>query len=228
MMKMKKILCIALSMLILVFPFSNMIIAENMYLRGDIDNNGSFNVIDLVLFRKYLLNVVNIELYPADMNVDGLVDIRDFIRMKKYFLGDVLHNNSMNVGMSWTILDDAEGMPIVSFVGFRIYTNCYVRTACLPGRYTTEISAYISTDINPNPELDSPELNIASTTINDRAIEMSDNEFNIVPVDKIFASNIAYSQIHIPELSKYECLFIVMLNDKAINPYRETENIFYF
>ncbi len=224
----KKVLSYFLVFSLLISLFSSNISAENAYVRGDLDNNGAFNAIDLVLLRKYLFNGMTTQSYSADINVDNIIDLRDLVRMKKYLTGDVTHSNSTNVGMSWVILDGDGDVPIVSGVGYRIYTNCYTRTVCSPDRYVTEVSAYISTDRNPNPELDSPQLTIATTTINDDAVNMEVNHNNIVPENKIFESKISYSEINVPNRSTYSCLFTVMMTDKCISPYRETTNIFDF
>ena len=224
----KRILSCFLVFSLLSSLFLNNVFAEDRYVRGDIDDNGVFNAVDLVLLRKHLFNNTNIPSYTADINVDDAIDLRDLVRMKKYLIGDVLHDNSTNVGMSWVILDGDSEVPIVSGVGYRIYTNCYTRTVCLPDRYVTEVSAYISTDRNPNPELDDPKLTIANTTINNNVVNMNINNNNIVPENKIFQSKISHSKINVPERSTYSCLFTVMLTDKTISPYRETTNTFDF
>ncbi|MDE5771384.1 MAG: dockerin type I repeat-containing protein [Ruminococcus sp.] len=53
---------------------------------GDVNGDGSFNVADVVLFQKWLLNVPDVNLYnwmAADLYMDGKLDVFDLCLMKK-------------------------------------------------------------------------------------------------------------------------------------------------
>jgi hypothetical protein len=58
-------------------------------LLGDINQDGEVNAIDLLLAKKYVLNILTLEGQPytnADVTVDGEVDASDLLMMKKYIL----------------------------------------------------------------------------------------------------------------------------------------------
>ena len=60
---------------------------KNDYLKGDIDNNGVVNAVDLVLLKKYLLLAISENEAPyADVNGSGVVDIMDFVALVRLFL----------------------------------------------------------------------------------------------------------------------------------------------
>jgi hypothetical protein len=61
---------------------------------GDIDNSGTFDAIDMALFRSYLLGSTQIEPNPQkryvwDANADGNIDSIDFAFLKRYSLGEI-------------------------------------------------------------------------------------------------------------------------------------------
>lgn len=56
---------------------------KRLIVPGDLGGADGVDTADLVLMRKQLLNLVNIPIFSTDVNGDGVVDIRDFIRLKK-------------------------------------------------------------------------------------------------------------------------------------------------
>lgn len=59
---------------------------------GDIDNSGTFDSIDLALFKAYLLGMTEVEPNPQkkyiwDVNADGNINSIDYAMLKRYFLG---------------------------------------------------------------------------------------------------------------------------------------------
>ncbi len=63
-----------------------------MLVDGDIDGSGSFNVADVVLISKYLLNKSESapdNLYAADLNADGKINVFDLVAMKRKILEQI-------------------------------------------------------------------------------------------------------------------------------------------
>jgi hypothetical protein len=59
---------------------------ENNSIKGDINNDGEFNIADAVIFQKWLLDVSDTELknpQRADINEDDILDIFDLCQMRK-------------------------------------------------------------------------------------------------------------------------------------------------
>lgn len=101
MLKRKKlVIIIALLISFIIHPiFCNAIGTNYM---GDLNNDLYFNSLDLSLFRKELRNDSSMVYSEVlDINVDGIIDIKDLVRMKKYLVGDVTHVNESEQGFSW-------------------------------------------------------------------------------------------------------------------------------
>lgn len=67
---------------------------------GDVNNDGAFNIADVVLFQKWLLGVPDAKIADwkaADLNEDGKYDAFDFCLMKKKLLKGELTSNSKNL-----------------------------------------------------------------------------------------------------------------------------------
>lgn len=63
-----------------------------MFADGDIDGNGSFNAADVVSFSKFLLNKSDEKpdnLYAADLNADGKINVFDLVAMKRKILEQI-------------------------------------------------------------------------------------------------------------------------------------------
>lgn len=59
-----------------------------LYAEGDIGNDGAVDATDLSLIRKHLLGAENVsDLFAADVNLDGQIDIRDIVRIKNILSG---------------------------------------------------------------------------------------------------------------------------------------------
>lgn len=57
------------------------------YVAGDVDCNETIETADMVVLRKVLLETTQAEREnTADTNGDGEIDIRDLVRLKKYFI----------------------------------------------------------------------------------------------------------------------------------------------
>lgn len=54
--------------------------------KGDVDGDGKITVSDLILFKKYILNMVDDISAEADLNDDGEVTIIDYILLKRIYL----------------------------------------------------------------------------------------------------------------------------------------------
>ncbi len=205
-------------------------VAETVNLRGDLNGDSRFNSIDMVVMRRYMMNKYSLNniAYSADLNIDNIVDIRDLVSMKKYLVGTIIHRNRTEEGLVWYFLKDNNGdFPLVGGVGFRFITSCYVETACLPGRYTSEIFTYIQTTKNPNPEIKLPKLGVGITTIDDKNLTFESNKNVIAAPDTIWCSEISKDSLNVSERSSFSCLFTIMLDDTTF-PYREIKNIFKF
>ena len=67
------------------FKFTNVPILTGK--RGDINNDGQIDAIDLLLFKKYLLGLETLENTElADLDANGEVNAIDFSLLKKYLL----------------------------------------------------------------------------------------------------------------------------------------------
>lgn len=228
---MHKKVFILLLLLIFIFLPSNVLNATSNNLFGDLDNSNTFNGIDLILLKRYLTGTAPdyVSTISADMTLDNHVNVQDLVRMKKYFSDDVTHINKSTKSLNWAIFDEGEELPLVSAVSFDFNTTCSIKTVCLPGRYTSEVSSFIKTDKNPNPELKQPDINISTTKINDTVLEIAYNEDNlIVEPSWIWKNAISYPNLDVSDKSKFNCLFTIMLTDKTVDPYRDFEVSFIF
>mgnify|MGYP004589602187 FL=1 len=57
------------------------------YIGGDVNNDKSVDIIDLVRYKKYLAKTAEVKVSAADLNKDGTVDTGDMTMLKKYILG---------------------------------------------------------------------------------------------------------------------------------------------
>lgn len=202
--------------------------ASNAGYMGDLNNDLYFNSIDLSLFRKELQNAEPIQYSTIlDFNVDGKIDLRDLIRMKKYLVGDFLHSYTIEEGFSWILLDGEGEFALVTGIGYMFSSSCYTKTVCAPGRCVWEASAFIRTDKYINPEYPQPTFNISNTTINDETVSMS--AYNNVIVDPNWIWKCYFSEdiFYVPTLSEFNSRFTIML-DKSPYPYREMNINFNF
>lgn len=70
------------------FVLEPIIPEESAPIKGDINNDGSVNVSDLVMLQKYLLGSEKvIDSEKADVNGDGIIDIFDNVRLRKIIIG---------------------------------------------------------------------------------------------------------------------------------------------
>ena len=190
---------------------------------GDLNNDMDFNSIDLVLFRKQLQSATPVTFSEIlDFNVDGTIDLRDLIRMKKYLVGDITHIVQSDKGFTWMVLNGTESISILTSIGYMFSTTCYVKTVCAPGRCVWETSAFIKTDKYINPEYPKPTLNIANATVNDEFVSMSPYNNVIVSPDWIWECSFSEDIFYVPTRSNFKCLFTIMLEGSS-TPYREIE-----
>lgn len=227
-MTFEKFFAVLMVAVLLLVPIND-VSAINNNLYGDLDNSTTFNGIDLILLRRYLMGAAPsyVSANSADMTLDNCVNVQDLVRMKKYFVGDVIHINQNEESFTWTIFEGEDDFPIVTAVSFRFNTTCTVRTNCLPGRYTTEVSAFIKTDKNINPELDSPEINISQTSINNESLSIMYSDDTIVSPKWIWKYAVADPSIDVSSRSIFSSLFTIMIS-KSYIPYREFKNSFVF
>ena len=73
-----------------VLKISDIRIEKMSGIAGDLDNDGVLSAIDLTLLRKHLLGIASEEAFvtAGDIIMDGEIDIRDFVRLKKLLSGN--------------------------------------------------------------------------------------------------------------------------------------------
>lgn len=219
-MLLRKIIAIFLSVGVVITP-------PTPTSMGDIFYDTRFNALDMAVFRRYFLGTYqDVTHSAADMNLDGEINIQDLVRMKKYQAGELLHNYSINTGVNWLVLRDTDSSAFPVVVGYRLDINCYTKTVCLPGRYTSEISGFVCAEKNPNPEFELPDLVVSTISINDEIIPIKDT-ISLVSPTWIYDCKSSTSQISVPTLSTYNCLIIAMMKE-AIVPYQQKEIEFEF
>ena len=106
----KRILSLLLSLL-LTFSFATNSFAKTT-MAGDLDNNNSINLVDLLLLRKYLANYdVKINVNAADTDGNSKVGLSDLLKLRKYLAGwDV------SLGKIVTVSFDSAGGSYVSSI----------------------------------------------------------------------------------------------------------------
>ncbi|MBR4072941.1 MAG: dockerin type I repeat-containing protein [Clostridia bacterium] len=231
-MKITKMISIFLSMFLFVmfvFPI-NITYAIEYDEIGDADENGIINAIDLVILRKYLLDMSEeqIDLNRIDIFTDGFINILDFIRLKKYISGAMqeLHINNYEKPVTWLVPTGEGDIGFITAVGYRIYTHSYVYTDKGASRYIYKVIAFAGTDRNLNPEYNLPTITVGDTKINDVSIDMRYYD-NMLTEREIWDSKINTSTIFANE--ETSCWFITscMLNG-ALYPLATVENLFNF
>ena len=79
---------------------------------GDINGDGKIDLIDFVIMRKHLANIVsldNLQLKSIDINVDNTFDIKDILKMCNYLIKQTEIRNSSYYYVSKNGSDDNEG-----------------------------------------------------------------------------------------------------------------------
>lgn len=133
-------------------------------------------------------------------------------------------SNSINKGCSWVVPLDSG---VVAGVGYRVESNCYVKTTTLTGRIANEVSSFAKTDKNLNPEIDLPTITIGTTKINQNVLSMTNNTNVWASTDWIWKCAVSYPNIAAPHESEFSSIVICMLNG-AIYPYQSVTNSYVF
>lgn len=226
----KKIAVVFLS-LIIALNISH-IYGKTAILVGDLNDNGMIDAFDMVSMYKYLLNIEKegIAFESIDLHPDNIIDILDFIKLKKLLAGKNrnVYGNYQNNGVSWIILNDVNGQAIVFTLGYRVITSCHVTTNETAERTVYEVTAFCCADKNPNPEVAYPDLTIGNTTINNKSLTMNSSDNVSVSKNWIWDFKTSYpNSMSAPQNSKFNSLINCMHKD-AIVALNVIENGFEF
>ncbi len=123
---------------------------------GDVNDDGEFNVSDIVTFQKWLLNVQNTELKnwkAADFCFDGKLDIFDLTRMKKElvkkkFINYVEPDNLRTLGSPFVVMEDGLKLYLGPDESFNVIDTINKGTRLPESGYNNNNNEWVFTEYN--------------------------------------------------------------------------------
>lgn len=137
---------------------------------------------------------------------------------------DNLYMNLIDEGVSYVYPLDGG---VIAGIGFRITCNAFVNTTTLTNRIATKVTTFASTEPNPNPEVNSPDITVGTTTLNGTNIPMVIDRNIMVPLTSVWDNKVGTPNMVVGENSVYSSTVSVMLQG-AIYPLQTVVNSFSF